>query len=319
MSAAVEDSRAALVAIAELAAAHRLSLDDIAAALAGPADAPDAASRGVLLTRVLAYVGGVFVFAGLGIFIAMQWDAMNTPARIVVTLGSGIACFAMAYIATRDVRLEAAVAPLNVIGAVLQPFGILVVLDAYARGDDWHAAVLLTAGVMLAQQLLAFVVTGRTTLLFSTLVFGTMFGATLLDDVGVSHELTALPTGGSLLLIAMAIQRTRHAAATPFWNLVAAAGVLGAWFGWVQHTPLELSFVAVACGMVFLSTYVRSRSILIVATLGLLGYIGYFTAQRFVNVVGWPLALIGFGLAMIALSAVAVAISRRYIRQAATG
>jgi uncharacterized membrane protein YjjB (DUF3815 family) len=87
----------------------------------------------------------------------------------------------------------------------------------------------------------------------------------------------------------------------------------------VQHTPLELSFVVVACGMVFLSTYVRSRSILIVATLGLLGYIGYFTAQRFVNVVGWPLALIGFGLAMIALSAVAVAISRRYIRQAATG
>ena len=51
--------------------------------------------RGVLV-RVLGFLGGTFVFAGIGVFIALQWDDMNSAARIVVTLGSGLAAFILA-------------------------------------------------------------------------------------------------------------------------------------------------------------------------------------------------------------------------------
>jgi hypothetical protein len=47
--------------------------------------------------------------------------------------------------------------------------------------------------------------------------------------------------------------------------------------------------------------------------LAMVAYIGCFTAEHCVDAVGWPLALIAFGLVMIALRAAAVAIGR-YIR-----
>jgi hypothetical protein len=307
----------ALAQIVELADRHGLELDDIAAALSAPrAEDDEPPAKTATLTRLLAYLGGVFVFAGLGIFIAMRWQEMNSAARIVVTLGSGVAAFGMAFAATKDRRFAAAATPLNIIAALLQPVGILVAIDEYSTGGDWHYAVLITSGVMLAQQLLVFSATRRSALLFAALFFGAWFVGVLLDLIGAPDEWIALTVGTSLLSLSIGIRKTRHAAVTPFWFLAATAGVLWGLFDLVQYTPIEPVFIGAACAMVYLSTYVRSRSILIVATLALLGYIGYFTEQRFVNTVGWPLALIAFGIAMLGLSAAAVTISRRYIRAA---
>ena len=317
-NASAASRRQALTKIVELADEHGIELDDIAAALAAPrADRAVPAAKTAILTRLLAYLGGVFVFAGLAVFITMQWDEMGSAARVIITLGSGAASFVMAYAAAKDPRLAAAATPLNVIAAVLQPLGILVALDEYSAGGDWHHASLLTSGVMLAQQLVAFVPTRRTLHAFNALLFGAVFVATLLDLLGASDALIALTVGGSLLCLAVGIRTTRHAAVTPFWLFVATALTLWGTFDAVEGTPIELVFVGAACGMVYLSTYVRSRTVLIVATLALLGYIGYFTAEHFVDTVGWPLALIAFGFAMIGLSMAAVTISRRYIRGAA--
>jgi hypothetical protein len=307
--------RQALTQIVELADEHGIELDDIAAVLVAPrAERAVPAAKAAILTRLLAYLGGVFVFAGLAVFISMQWDEMGPAARVIITLGSGAASFVMAYVAAKDPRLAAAGTPLNVIAVVLQPLGILVALDEYSAGGDWRHASVLTSGIMLAQQLVAFVPTRRTVHVFGALLFGAVLVATLLDLFDASEALIALTVGGSLLCLAVGIRNTRHAAVTPFCVFVATALTLWGTFDAVQSTPIELVFVGAACGMVYLSTYVRSRSMLIVATLALLGYIGYFTAEHFVDTVGWPLALIAFGFAMIGLSVAAVTISRRYIR-----
>jgi hypothetical protein len=306
----------ALARIVELADTHRIALEDIAAALAARrgGEMRDAGGKAAILTRLLAYLGGVFVFAGLGIFIATQWEEMNSAARVVVTLGSGLAAFAMAFIATKDERFGAAATPLNLIAAILQPLGILVALDEYSTGGDWHYASLLAAGVLLAQQLLVFYATSRTALLFNALVFGAIFTATLLDLLGVADYVIALTVGASLLCLAVGIHKTRHAAITVFWYAFATALALWGLFDGVQGTSVEVLFLGAACGMVYLSTAVRSRSVLVVATVAILGYIGYYTEEHFVDVAGWPLALMAFGFVMLALSAVAVTINRRYIR-----
>jgi hypothetical protein len=54
----------------------------------------------------------------------------------------------------------------------------------------------------------------------------------------------------------------------------------------------------------------------VVATLAILAYIGWHTNKYFADSVGWPLALIGFGIVMIGLSSLAMRIDRRYIRDA---
>jgi hypothetical protein len=51
-----------------------------------------------------------------------------------------------------------------------------------------------------------------------------------------------------------------------------------------------------------------------VATLAILAYTGYFTSEYFVDSIGWPLALVAFGLVLIGLSAVAFRIDREYLR-----
>lgn len=310
------DRALALARIVELADKHALELDDIAAALAGARSEHAPSAKTAVLTRLLAYLGALFVFAGLAVLIATQWDALGSAARVVITLGSGLACFAMAYVAAYDERFAAAVTPLYIVAAVLQPFGLLVLFDEYSAGGDWHYASLTTAGVLAAQQAVVFLRTRRSVLLFTAILFGTLFAATLLDLLHVDGEVIALTLGISVLCLAVGIRRTRHADITPVWFFAASASVLAGLFGVLEGTPVEPAFVAAACGMVYLSTYVRSRAVLIVAILGLLAYIGYFTAEHFVDTVGWPIGLIVFGFAMIGLSVAAVGISRRYIRGA---
>jgi hypothetical protein len=124
----------------------------------------------------------------------------------------------------------------------------------------------------------------------------------------------ALTVGATLLCLTVGVGRTRHAAVTPFWYFVASALTLWGLFDAVQGTAVEVLFLGAACAAVYLAVLVRSRAVLVVATIAILGYVGYFTAENFADTVGWPLALIAFGLVMIALSVAAVSISRRYIR-----
>jgi hypothetical protein len=73
-------------------------------------------------------------------------------------------------------------------------------------------------------------------------------------------------------------------------------------------------FLIVAAGFVYLSVIVHSRTVLFVATLAMLAYTGWFTGEHFADSVGWPIALIIFGLLMIGLSALAFRIDRDYVR-----
>jgi hypothetical protein len=341
----IEDRAAALAEIARLARAHRLTLSDIASAtglgittpeadaaveprpsiLASPAGVPNreapsapaggpaSAPRGVLV-RALGFLGGTFVFAGVGVFIALQWDAMNTAARIIVTLGAGLAAFVLAALARRDPRFERAATPLYLTAAALEPVGMLVAFEEFGSGGDWRWAGLVTAAVMAIQFGLAFFVARRSTLLFVSVTFAMSALWTGLDLMDMDGGVMALTLGGTLVLSAIWADRQAHRDVTPPWYFVGAAAVLGGVFDLVESSPVEVIFVAAAASFVYLSVVVRSRTLLVVSILAILAYTGYFTAEHFADSIGWPLALVGFGLAMIGLSALAVRLDRRYVR-----
>src|SRR5206468_3638124 len=72
----VDQRAAALDEIAALARRHGFTADEIAAAMTRTPSREDK-RRGVLV-RVLGFLGGTFVFAGVAVFIALQWDSMNS-------------------------------------------------------------------------------------------------------------------------------------------------------------------------------------------------------------------------------------------------
>ncbi|HEX6999871.1 MAG TPA: DUF2157 domain-containing protein [Gammaproteobacteria bacterium] len=247
--------RAALDEIVRLARAHGLTAEEIAAALVGSpgsqAGAARGSSRSSALARLFAYLGGTFVFAGVAIFIAIRWGELNSAARVVATLGSGLAAFAMAYAATRDARFEKAATPLFVTAAVLEPYGILVALDEYASGGDWRYAVLAACLAVGAQQLAAFAALRRTELLFLGVLLGAGFTATGMDLLGIPRDLIALVVGASLASFGVAAERAGRGAVAPYWYFFGAASCLAGFFGLVEDTPVEPVFLGAAAGCIY--------------------------------------------------------------------
>ena len=306
----------ALEQIVTLARDHDISIDELSAALSTGAgsDAADIEDpKSTVLMRVLAYLGGIFVFAGLGVFIAMNWESMNFAARVVITLGSGIAAFILALIAVNDERYEKAATPLFLIAALLQPAGLLVIFEEFYSGDNWDTIGLLVSGVMAAQQIMTMVKTQRTTLLFTGLIFICAFALILFDKAGIDYTITALIMGASLLSLSAGLNGTKHNVITPFWYFIGSMWLLYGVFDLIEGTAIEILFMAAASALVYMSTVVRSRTLLFVSTIAMLSYIGYFSAEHFVDSIGWPIALVLFGLLLIGMSALAFRINKKYI------
>src|SRR4029077_10255782 len=114
---------------------HHLTLAEISTALEGGNDFK-AQTTSSILSRLFGYVGGIFVFVGLAIYVGMRWDDLNSAGRILLTLGSGFCLFVMALVCTTDDRFERAATPLFLVAALLQPTGIVVMLKEYSRGGD---------------------------------------------------------------------------------------------------------------------------------------------------------------------------------------
>ncbi len=311
----MSDGRArALDQIVSLAREHRLTAGEISAALAGePKPAVESRAR-VIVMRVLGYLGGTFVFAGIAAFIALQWDTMNSAARVVITLGPGVAAGILAVLSSRDERFDKAVAPLFLIAAVLEPVGMLVAFNEFGSGGDARWAALITAGVIGFQFAALFATQRQSMLLFLTVFFGTLFWWTAFDILGMDETPMAMVLGGSLLLAAIGVDRTPHAVISPPWFLCGGIAFLYGLFDLVADTPFEILFILTASGFVYLSAAIQSRTLLLVATGAILGYTGWFTGEHFADSVGWPLALVMFGLLMIGMSALAFRIDRQYIR-----
>lgn len=309
------DERAlALEQIAALARDHRLTAAEIAAALTDqPKPEPESRAR-ALIVRALGYLGGTFVFAGIAAFIALQWDAMNSAARVIITLGPGIAACVLAVLSSRDARFDKAVAPLFLIAAVLEPTGLLVAFKEFGSGGDARLAALVTAGVVALQFGVVFSVLRQSMLLFLTVFFGTLFWWTTFDLLNMDNEMGALVLGSSVLLAAIGVDRTPHSVITPSWYLFGGIGFLYGLFDLVERTPFEILFIMAASGFVYLSAAIQSRTLLLVATAAILAYTGWFTSEHFADSLGWPLALVLFGMLMIGLSALAFRIDRQYIR-----
>jgi len=317
----------ALLEIAAIARRHGLTADEVRAAIGGPAPAeapaeatPDVSaarpSRSGPLARAFAYLGGTFVLAGLVVFVGTFWQQMNSAERIVVTLGSGLAAFVLAFLAHGSPKRERLTTPLFVLAVLLEPGGMLVAFSEFGRGGSIVDAEIVVGFVMLLQCALFLAKTQRTAAVFAALGFGSLAAAGGLTRMEIDSGITGLAVGLGVFLVTRAVDRSRHRVITPFWYFASSATVLVAVFDLVEHKALEIATLFVAGGFVYLSTRFKSRTLLATGCLGILVYVGYFTKENFADSIGWPVALILLGILLMAIGAVAVRIHRRYIRTA---
>lgn len=303
----------ALAHIVELAREHGLTHADVRAAL-GAAEAPARTARSGVLGNVFAWLGGSFVLAGLCVLMAMLWGDLGFVEQVIVTLGTGLVALVLSYMASLFAGRERLVTPLFLIAALAQPVGLAVILEELGGGGREELGVLAIAGVMTVQCFLFGARVRRNAVVFAALAFGSAAVSAALVLVGIEEELNALVVGVSLFLATLGVRRGEHEPITPFWFFVSASLILGAWFAWVERGPAEITEVALIAGCIWLSTLLRSRTLLATGTVALLLYIGWFSGRHFADSVGWPLLLIALGALMMGLGTAAVRIHRRYIR-----
>ena len=301
----------ALQDIVALVKHNSISLDEIRHALETPPALASKPSSSVL-SKLLGYIGGIFVFAGIGVFISMYWDDFGSAARVIVTLGVGLMALIMGLVCLSDKRYDKAATPLFIISSILQPMGILVMLQEYSSGGDARHGLIFMSAYMLIQQGALFWAKRLSVLAFSAILFGCILIANLLDVWNWDGEMIGMIIGVSLICIAYALQKSKNLAIAPFWYFVGGIILMWSVFEVVKNTPLELLYLGLSVLIIFISTHVRSRALLGVGTLAMLLYIGYYTAKHFANTLGWPIALVIIGIALISISSLAVRLNNKY-------
>jgi hypothetical protein len=300
----------ALQKIAEIAARHQLQADEIISEL-NKASLPDQAERSTgVLAKILAYLGGIFVLAGIAIFIGMQWDHFSSAVRVLVTLGTGFAVFIFALATMTDPRFSKVTTPMLLVAAMLQPTGLVVMLNEYSRGGDPEHGLLFMCVVMLVQQFFTFLAKKRTVLLFTSLFFGAAGFGTLCEILEIDFEIVALALGIGLTIISYAIDKTVHQVITPLWYFIGSVFFLYGAFDLLEGSVMEILYFGVAAGFMYLGTVVRSRTLLFSSVAALMGFTGYFFRDSLANAFG----LIIMGFLLIGLSAFAMSLNRKYIQ-----
>jgi hypothetical protein len=249
----------------------------------------------------------------------MRWDDLNSAGRILLTLGSGFCAFVMALVCTTDQRVERAATPLFLVAALLQPTGIVVMLNEYSRGGDPAYGLLFMNAVMAIQQGCVFWAKQRAVLALSTIVFALGFFTIAFDLMHIDHDLIGVTIGASLMCVAWSLDTSRHKSIAPLCYFFGSIVFLSAAYHWLRHSPIEVLFLGLACGCIFISTVARSRTLLLVGTLALIGYLGDYIAEHFAHNLNAPLLVMLVGFLLIGLGVVAVQINNRFIRKRQLG
>lgn len=129
----------------------------------------------------------------------------------------------------------------------------------------------------------------------------------------VSANWAALLTGLCIISAAYGLQRTQHHPRLA--GLGYLAGSIMAYSGLfdvVYKTSFELLYFAVTISMLYTCVVLQSRALLLTTVISMLSYIGYFTAEHFVDSLGWPITLVLMGVAFMGVSTLAMKV-KRYI------
>lgn len=120
-----------------------------------------------------------------------------------------------------------------------------------------------------------------------------------------------LLTGLCVMSTAYGLQKdARHPGLAGLGYLVGSIMVYTGLFDLVYKTPFELLHFAVTASMLYACVVLQSRALLLTTVIAMLSFIGYFTAQHFVDSLGWPITLVLMGVAFIGVSTLAIKVKR---------
>lgn len=281
------------------------------------------------LINVLYAIGAIIAIAGAVILVAQEWETIGFIGRVAVTLGIALASYSAALVLGVPERRVLAQS-LLVISAVLAPIGVVAVLAEYG----WEATYVTQMMVTLA---LAAVYAGSyfarrfsVAILLIAIYLSLAYYATIAEVTSASlgfsdvFSWSTAVLGAALVAVGYSVRPRVDATISAVGkerrivsSILTAFGTLGFLSGMSSLGGVfDLVFIALIFGTFYLSVYLKSRVMLILAALYLIGHIFQLTAEYFVDSIGWPLALIITGFLVIGIGYGTFYLNRRFIKGA---
>ena len=322
----------ALRELQDLAAQRLVTRDEVIAAFdAGSGADKDkdvAVTHQASISNILYYVGGAIVFLGISVLIWQHWSALNSATKILATLGSGVAAYSAGVFLSHNERLDLTSRAFYFISALVTPLGLYVTFDVAGLDAGSDAIQSLTSGILLATYLLSYLIYRKTLFTIFNVIFGTwLFFSFTNYLIGSNPDFDwkfsayrVLSTGVVYALLGYSLAQTPQRALTgalySFGVLLflGAAMVLGDWKPH-QDALWELAFPGLVFGVMFLSVWLKSKSFLTFGSMYLMAYILKITEEYFTESLGWPLALVLTGLALIAVGYLHFNLKKKYLTQ----
>lgn len=302
-----------LAEIVSLMQRYKISLADIDAYDKGQPASLKETPRFIVF---LAYLGGLLVLGGLGIYFKDQWVDFSSIERIVMTYGVGLSLYILALILYKKGTSTLTLSNFFVIAFLFQGGGLGVALhELFPSGDNFPLFVLTISSLMLFQAMVTFYKVPLTSVLFMGVYYlaftYSALIAYLLNEMLIPEKLVSKASsvdlltmlgGVTLMALMYKVQRTPYRAICGFWYFVAmVAFYSGAYMLFKGVYYPEFFGFAPLLGLL-LTQVTRSKAMLTLTALAFIGYLGDMTARYFLDTPWWPIALVAMGLMTILIA-----------------
>ena len=282
-------------------------------------------SRSSSLVRLLYIIGALILLTGVAILVGQNWQEIGFVGRLLVSVGiATLGYVGGVVLRTPEQRTLSQI--LLTVSAILAPLGAYVLIaEAHIE-----LSTRLSAGVatmLLVLFLLAGVWVRRTVLVLISAVYATWAYYSLLADL-----LLRISTSGDLLLkwgtvlLGIAYLFLGYAVAESLGDesdqtekstvsrILYAAGtvaVLGVLITF--DAPWDVLFALFVFLFMYLSVFLKSRTVLTLAAFFLVANIFTLTSRYFFDSLGWSISLIGAGAVVIGVGYGTYQVNKKYI------
>lgn len=324
------DKENLLISITQASAARIVSESDVREAWRqGRGNITQPVRKKSSLTNILTGIGGIIVAIGIVLLFQQHWQELSSNARIIVTLGSGILLYISGILLSRTTSVQTVAWALFLAFALVTPFGIWVTFDSLHAQFPFFGYETIISSIMTVWFVVSlflfriglfhvFTVISGSILYFG--LTGDFLSRNPAIDISSAFEYRFLFLGISYILLGYSWK---------YWIPILTAWMytlgtmmfLGAVLGLGGYAPSanlpwEVAFPGLALGAMFMSIPLKSKPILVVSSLYLMGYIIKITAEYFSDTLGWPIALILAGFVLIGIGYGSLMLGTKYVTRA---
>lgn len=274
----------------------------------------------ISFSQVLYYIGAGIVLIGIFILVAQNWMEFNATARLLVTLGSGIAAYIVAALFMQRQTTKQIAPAFFLMSAILIPIGLGVLFDKAGYDIGGSGIQVIISLILTALYSLSYYVYRKNVLMLFIVAFASWaffaFSNLIIGESPLArnwhlYSYLIMALGIGYMIIGRSFEKTPRGQIT---GVLYFFGILGFLGGAITLNGFwEVIYAGLALGAILLSTYFRSRSFLVFGSLFLMGYLIKITVKYFGDSLNWPLALVLAGLMLIGVGYFTFYLNKKYL------